>query len=682
MTDADTLVGTTFADGYEMLSVLGRGGLSVVYKARYVPLDQLVAVKVLQAHMAQNQTVVQRLRLEAKVARSLEHPNIVRVLRLHISEDGFPFLVADYVDGRTMQEALAEDGPFSETRFLHVIMQVLAALEHAHARNIVHRDIKPSNIMLTQVSDDPDFVKVVDFGIAKLLADSSSAITQNASQSSSANLFGSPSYMSPEQGTGVGVDARSDIYSLGCVMYELLTGVTAFTGETALDTLYQHTHFMPPPFREAAPDRQISPTLESAVFAALQKKPGDRPQSVDDLRLMLAGKPARWRAPVGKRRLKRQHLVGGAVALAALGIGVGAFCWQKLGDPIATTGGEESMPTNVSRAQTEIKLLSLCTTPYSALAVGERLAKMQDKADAYIAFTKANSLITQQTAPSLSLEIKTHMIDLGLQLGKAKEVYPEAKEAVRIAPSVGLLEHGLARNGFARTLHELHRDNEALSESQAACRLADEALRKNEKPGVNYHVHCGSLYGEQAAYYVMLNRRPEAEKLLRTSVMHHTLAKDIGLLMQSERALASYLVQEQKGREALVEMQKWLKLTSQVEKPYDDNMIGELASGYETLGYARMACGDRTGAHKAVAHSVALARQVPDGGEALAARMHAQAHLFYLCDQVEEGDDIRRQRLAYQSAHPIDPYNAGQYELMETNDRASAMLRRASAKKH
>ncbi len=680
MTDADTLVGTTFADGYEMLSVLGRGGLSVVYKARYLPLDQLVAVKVLQAHLAQTQTVVQRLRLEAKVARSLEHPNIVRVLRLHISEDGFPFLVADYVDGRTMQAALLEDGPFSETRFLHVIMQVLAALEHAHAQSIVHRDIKPSNIMLTQVANDPDFVKVVDFGIAKLLADSTSAITQNASQSSSANVFGSPSYMSPEQGTGVGVDARSDIYSLGCVMYELLTGVTAFTGETALDTLYQHTHFMPPPFREAAPDRKISPTLEGAVFAALQKKPGDRPQSIDELRQMLAGKPVRWRAPVGKRLLKRQHLAWGAVVLTALGIGVGAFCWQNLGDRIATTSGDEPLPVNLSRAQTEVKLLSLCTTPNSALAVGERLLNMQDKSDAYIAFTKANSLITQNTAPSLSLEIKTHLVDIGLQLGKAKEVYPEAQKAVSIAPSVGLLAEGLARNILARTLHELHRDHEALSESQKACRLADQALRKNETPGLNYHVHCGSLYGEQAAYYVMLNRRSEAEKLLRISVMHHTLANEIGLTMQSERALASCLYQEEKGREALIEMQKWLKLTSLVEKPYDGEMIGEFSGGYETLGYAQMACGDRTSAQKALAHSVALAQQVPDAGEALAARMHAQTHIFYLCDEVEKGDAVRRQRIAFQAAHPIDAYNASQYELMETDARAAAMNRRKAAK--
>ncbi len=444
----DTLVGTLFADAYEIISVLGKGGMSVVYKARYVPLDQLVAVKVMHAHIAATPATLQRLKQEAKLCSTLSHPNIVRVLRLHISDDGYPFLVAELLEGRTIQQAIRQEGPFDETRFQHVFSQVLDALEYAHSRGIIHRDIKPSNLMLTRQGADgdvvEDVVKIVDFGISKMLSDSA-AITQGITQSNSGNIFGSPPYMSPEQCTGGRSDSRSDLYAVACVMYEALTGKQAFNGDTALDTMFQQVHDLPPSFAHAAPDRVIPAHLESAVFAALQKDPGDRPQSVAELRATLLGQATpRQYGRLTRAGRKTLHMLA-VVALAA----AAGLLLIKLGN-LPTPSSEPNSDITGSgtdkQQSTADKPLTFSESPLGCYNQGEDAlhdrtrSPKENHAMALQFFQRANQLLAHDSKQKTNirdiLNIKQRLGSMLDSVGKHEEATPFLLQALAIGESI------------------------------------------------------------------------------------------------------------------------------------------------------------------------------------------------------------------------------------------------------
>lgn len=273
----ETLLGTTLAERYEILSVIGEGGMGVVYKARHLLMNRMVAIKTLHQHLASNQKTTQRFKREATLISDLEHPNIITVYDFGVTPKGQPYLVLGYLEGRGLDEVIKSEGLLSQERAIKIFSQVCDGLAHAHARGIIHRDLKPSNIMLTDGEQGSDMVKIVDFGIAKVLPESGKDplyLTQ------AGETFGSPLYMSPEQCLGRHVDHRSDIYSMGCLMYECLTGMPPHLGESSFITFSKHVSELPQPFPA---DLGIPAQLEAVVLKALAKEPEARQQSAREL---------------------------------------------------------------------------------------------------------------------------------------------------------------------------------------------------------------------------------------------------------------------------------------------------------------------------------------------------------------------------------------------------------------
>ncbi len=273
----DPLIGKVFADQYEIISVLGTGGMSVVYKARHNLMDRIVAIKLL--HGQADHMAVERFKQEAKAASSLNHPNIISVYDFGMVGTQ-AYLVMDCIDGTNLNDVLEHEKNLPPGRAVPIFRQTCEGLEHAHKKGIVHRDLKPSNICLVIGEDKVEHVKIVDFGIAKLLPQQGK---QQIQLTQTGEIFGSPMYMSPEQCLAQPLDVRSDIYSLGCLMYESLTGIPPLLGETAYDTMTMHVNTMPAEFAKVAPHLQINKSIEALVFRCLEKKPEERYQTVSEV---------------------------------------------------------------------------------------------------------------------------------------------------------------------------------------------------------------------------------------------------------------------------------------------------------------------------------------------------------------------------------------------------------------
>ncbi|MGW4424886.1 Stk1 family PASTA domain-containing Ser/Thr kinase [Streptosporangium sp. NPDC004631] len=262
-------------DRYELDGVVGRGGMAEVYRARDIRLDRIVAIKTLRADLARDHIFQARFRREAQSAASLNHPSIVAVY--DTGEDTaesapVPYIVMEYVDGRTLRDLLRADRRLLPERAAELVDGILRALDYSHRGGIVHRDIKPANIMITRNGD----VKVMDFGIARAMADSAATMTQTA------QVIGTAQYLSPEQARGERVDARSDIYSTGCVLYELLTGQPPFTGDSPVAIAYQHVREDPIPPSQIDPD--IPKWADAIVLKAMAKDPAHRYQNAGEMR--------------------------------------------------------------------------------------------------------------------------------------------------------------------------------------------------------------------------------------------------------------------------------------------------------------------------------------------------------------------------------------------------------------
>ncbi len=278
----EELVGTIFADRYELLSIIGKGGMGKVYKARHKLMRRIVAIKVVHPHLVSNAYTMARFQQEAEAASCLNHPNIVAVHDFGLLPRAY--LVMDYLDGICLADLLENDAHLSLGRSLNIFVQICAALVHAHKHGVVHRDLKPSNVMLVTVDGKKDFVKIVDFGIAKLMLKDNPADT---GLTSTGEIFGSPHYMSPEQCRGKPMDARSDIYSLGCIMYRTLTGQRPIPGHDLLECLYNHVTVPPGRFKDVCPEIDIPDMLEVIVLKCMEKKQENRFQTMTELKDVL-----------------------------------------------------------------------------------------------------------------------------------------------------------------------------------------------------------------------------------------------------------------------------------------------------------------------------------------------------------------------------------------------------------
>lgn len=275
---ADPLIGTVFADRYEILSLIARGGMGVLYKARHKFMDRLVAIKFLHPELTLDFNNLKRFRQEAQSSSYLSHPNIISVFDFGISPDGEVFLVMDYLEGRTLADDLMLNGPMDIEKAVTVFEQICDGLDHAHTRGVIHKDLKPSNIMLSE-HENSMVVKIVDFGIAR-------HGKQKQEDGPASTVSGSPAYMSPEQCKGHALDTRSDLYSLGCLIYEAITGTPPFMSRDGHEVMIAHVSKPVPPLSSVT-KREIPLLLEAIVQKSLNKEPNDRFQTAADFKVQL-----------------------------------------------------------------------------------------------------------------------------------------------------------------------------------------------------------------------------------------------------------------------------------------------------------------------------------------------------------------------------------------------------------
>lgn len=272
--------GDCLSDKYEFLESVGSGGMGIIHKAKHLALNRIVAIKLLHPHLLNPETIM-RFQREARTASKLSHPNLIQVQDVGTTDDGQPFMVMDFAGGKSLSELIQEKGRLTVDETLNYFVQICSGLAYAHKQNILHRDLKPSNVMLVEGEHGGVTAKILDFGIAKVLEDGEN---KAATLTRTGDVFGSPLYMSPEQCAGGTVDRRSDCYSLGCMLYECLTGSPPYMRKTVLETLMAHAQQEPLSLKEATLGLDFPKPLNDLVMKLLAKSPEDRYQSVLEIR--------------------------------------------------------------------------------------------------------------------------------------------------------------------------------------------------------------------------------------------------------------------------------------------------------------------------------------------------------------------------------------------------------------
>jgi eukaryotic-like serine/threonine-protein kinase len=282
--EVDPRIGTLLAERYRIDALVGEGGMGKVYSAEHVLMRKRLAVKVLRRELTSVPEVVARFEREAMAAGNIEHPNVAGATDFGKLSDGAVFLVLEFVSGHSLRDEIAK-GPFAVDRALHIARQIASALSAAHAQGIVHRDLKPENVMLVEKGGDPDFVKVLDFGIAKVpLGDVMNSGPKQGNPITKAGMvFGTPEYMSPEQALGQTVDGRADLYALGVILFEMLCGVRPFSSQSSVGILGQQLSKPTPTFAERAPDLLVPPAVEQIARKLLARDASERYESASEL---------------------------------------------------------------------------------------------------------------------------------------------------------------------------------------------------------------------------------------------------------------------------------------------------------------------------------------------------------------------------------------------------------------
>jgi predicted Ser/Thr protein kinase len=322
--------GTLVLDGrFRVTRTLGQGGMGIVYAAEQVSLGRTVALKVLRGDLPLTAGFSERFRREALLLSSVEHPAVVRVID-YGAHGLSPVLVMEFVEGETLAEVLRRDGALAVERVERLLAQLAQGLAAIHAKGIVHRDLKPENVVLTRAPDGTEQARLLDFGIARLASPEEEGPAGSVTQSGM--VLGTPEYLAPEQGLGQPLDARTDLYALGVILFEALTGRHPFPGPSAREFIAQHIHQAPPSVLDVAPHLAAFPSLVATVRACLEKDPAKRPQTATDV-LTLATAPVTPLSPVeaptpAPRRLD-PRVVGGVAAGLALVVALGAWGWWR-----------------------------------------------------------------------------------------------------------------------------------------------------------------------------------------------------------------------------------------------------------------------------------------------------------------------------------------------------------------
>src|SRR6478752_7390433 len=287
----DAMLGTLAAGRYRILKLLGEGGMGQVYLAEHVAIEKRVALKILRAEFAAKGDIVTRFQQEAISASRIKHPNVLDVFDFGQLENGRFFLAMEFLEGNDLADELSRRRVLDAASGIRISMQMCRALAAAHANGVVHRDMKPENVFLQRTVDGEEIVKIVDFGIAQLRSKEAEVAETKRRLTRTGMIFGTPEYMAPEQASGKHADLRSDIYSVGIIMYEMFTGAVPFTGETFLGVLSKHLSEVPPAMQAVYPGLQLSPELEAVVLRTLAKDPTHRYQTMNELAAALAATP-------------------------------------------------------------------------------------------------------------------------------------------------------------------------------------------------------------------------------------------------------------------------------------------------------------------------------------------------------------------------------------------------------
>src|ERR1700736_2936935 len=277
----DPLIGRTINDRFKISALIARGGMGKVYRAEQAPLGRVCAIKVLNPNYAgeHDPEFHKRFFLEASIASKLTHPNTVTIFDYGRTDDDIYYMAMEYLEGHTLHRAIREAGCFPEERAAHIARQICRALREAHSLGVIHRDLKPANIFLVEHGDETDFVKVLDFGLVKDVSEG-----KPAEELTQTGLFmGSPKYMAPEQIRGDRVDARTDIYALGIIMYEMITGKVPFDRPNSVNILMAHVNEEAPALRVMNPNINISPQIEETIGRCMAKDVDQRFRSMDEV---------------------------------------------------------------------------------------------------------------------------------------------------------------------------------------------------------------------------------------------------------------------------------------------------------------------------------------------------------------------------------------------------------------
>ncbi|WNG30015.1 protein kinase [Cystobacter fuscus] len=344
----DPLLGRVLNDKFRILEVLGSGGMGRVYKAMQSPLERLVALKVLnpQYSEAKDPGFQKRFFMEAAVTSKLRHPNTVTIIDYGKTDDGVLYIAMEYLEGQTLAHLSAQVGALPWMRVLNIAQQVARSLREAHRVGLIHRDLKPANIMVLNQEDDHDVVKVLDFGLVKSFLPERER-PPNAEITQAGVILGSPLYMAPEQARNVS-DPRSDVYSLGVVMFQLLVGRPPFHAPQSIDVIFKHLNEAPPAFSSVWPMHDVPPEVEAMVMRCLNKRPDERFQSMDEV-LEGIRRAASAAGFSGAFSSSSPSLLTGNGLSAVPNTGSGPFSGPRTGPmPVPSTSGANTLSLGVS----------------------------------------------------------------------------------------------------------------------------------------------------------------------------------------------------------------------------------------------------------------------------------------------------------------------------------------------
>jgi serine/threonine protein kinase len=481
---------------YEVMDVLGEGGMGAVFKVRDARLDKLFAIKMLRPEFVHEELALSRFSREARAAKGLTHVNLAAVYDYGIGKHGAPYLVMDYLEGRSLEEIIKAENGLSVPRAVDLFLQMVEAVGYAHARGVVHRDLKPSNMIIERDEAGSELVKLVDFGIAKSL------LATDTGRTRTGDVIGSPPYMSPEQCEGLRLDARSDIYSLGCVMYETLCGRPPFVGANSIQTILKHMREHPVPISDAAKQQMVSEDLSYIIMRCLEKDRSDRYETVaalqKDLRLFKAKKQIKRVVPQSERtslnwpffaRMKRISPVTLTVWVSAIttcicAAVVGANIFSSQQAPEANTGPDHSpaptetaphIPSHLSVQDQIIEARHQILTHY----LGNSNVKVQMEEDSQrmleLADTYANENKFLQAAPLYEFTARTW------RSGKLSGVYEDAA----ISSYLQAGEKDLAAQRFQKLFQEIEKSDDLITPRSYISKWAktySQLLREQNQP--------------------------------------------------------------------------------------------------------------------------------------------------------------------------------------------------------